>query len=265
MAVVISDALVLTQQALQDTRAPRLCWRNIVSETAITASSETAENPVTNLANPSTAFQWEAADATEQYIDIDIELVIDYIGIARHNLQPVAEIRIQFRIGVDYTTVFDWDNVPSRQVLLYFINEANPDGIRIGIRNNPVAPKIAVVYAGVSTVLQRNIYVGHTPITMGRDTVTVGSYSENGQYLGEIVRRESRNNSINLENLTPDWYRDNLDPFISQRPRKPAFFSWRPEKYPTEVGYVWISGNPRPSNQRPNGMMEISIDFEGIT
>ena len=258
-------AMVLSQVVDQlRPNAGRLCWRSIVSETVVTATSEEDDNPVTNLANPSTAFVWVATSTDQQDIDVEIGTVIDYIGIARHNLQQAAEIRIQFLVGATYFTVFDWANVPARQVLLYSINEAEPDGIRISIRNNPTPPSIAVLYAGVSTILQRNLYVGHTPITLGRNVSTVGGYSENGQYLGEVVRREGRSTSVQLSNLTPTWYRGELDPFIAQRPRKPAFFAWRPSSYPAEVGYVWLSGSPRPSNQRANGMMEISMEFEGI-
>lgn len=258
-------SLVLSQQTTTlRPNAGRLCWRNIVSESIVSATSEEDENPVTNLANPSTAFVWQATSTAQQDIDIEIGTVIDYIGIARHNLEQVAEIRIQVLSETSYITVFDWDNVPDRQVLLYFLNEAEPDGIRISIRNNPDPPTIAVVYAGVSTELERNIYVGHTPVTLGRDVVTVGGYSENGQYLGEVVRREGRSTSVSLSNLTPGWYRDSLDPFIRQRPRKPAFFAWRPGDYPNEVGYVWLTGSPRPNNQRANGMMEISMDFEAL-
>lgn len=264
MSIYISDSLTLTQQAIENPNAPRLCWQNIVTETNVTSSSEEALNPASNVGNPSTAFRWQATSTDEQHLDINTGLEIDYIGIARHNLEQDAEIKISFLVGLNYVTIFDWDNVPGRQVLLYFINEASPDSIRISVRNNPDPPQIAVVYVGVSTPLQRNIYVGHTPITMGRDVTTVGSYSESGQYLGEIVRREGRSSQINMQNLTPEWYRAELDPFIAQRPRRPAFFAWRTGKYPDEVGFIWVKGNPRPSNQRPNGMMEITLEIEGI-
>lgn len=263
--IYISDALVLSQ--VEDVLRPnagRLCWRTLISPGAVTASSETAENPVSNLANPSTAFVWVAEDTEEQYIDIELGTIIDYIGIARHNLQPSSEIRVQFGVGGVFFTAFDWAFVPNRQALLYLINEAEPDVVRIGLRGNPTPPSIGVVYAGVSTELQRNIYVGHTPVTLGRNVQPIGGYSENGQYLGELIRREGRATQVTLQNLTPDWYRGELDPFIAQRPRKPAFFAWRPGSYPAEVGYVWLTGSPQPSNQRPNGMMEISMQFEAL-
>jgi hypothetical protein len=262
MGIVIGNGLTLSQAALLNPNQARLCWQSSV--TAVTATSETDDNPATNILNPATAFSWEATSTADQDIDLATTGPLDYIGIARHNLGGAAEIRIRFLVGAVYTTIFDWAPVPGRQVLLYFINEAEPDGIQISIRNNATAPKVAVVYAGLSTELQRRIYVGHTPITLGRTLTTIGGYSESGQYLGELVRREGRTTSVSLSNLTPAWYRATLDPFFAQRPRRPAFWAWRPGDYPAEVGYVWVVGEPRPSNQRSNGMMSIGWDFEGI-
>ena len=264
MSVVIGDGLVLSSIGILNPNQPRLCWRNFVNEDDVSVTSQTDANPVTNLTNPSTAFIWQATSTAQQDIDFVISQPIDYIGIARHNLSGSAEIRIQFLVGGDYVTVFDWSPVPNRQVLLYLLNQATPDGVRISIRNNNNPPIIGVVYIGEATILERRIYVGHTPIVYGRQVETVGGFSENGQYLGELIRRESRSTQLTMQNLTPRFYRDELDPFLAQRPRRPAFFAWRPESYPTEVGYVWLTGSPQPQNQRPNGMMEISLNMDGI-
>lgn len=265
MSIVISNSMVLSTELIGiQPNAGVLAWQSIVTETNVTASSELETNPVTNLANPATVFTWQAANTDEQTIEVEVEQSIDYIGIARHNLSGSAEIRIQAGVNGDYYNLTGWEKPDDRQALLFLINEAEPDSVRIRIRNNIDPPVIGVLYVGLAMRLERNIYVGHTPITMGRDVQTVGGYSESGQYLGELIRREGRSTSVSLQNLTPQWYRDNLDAFIRRRPRKPAFFAWRPGKYPAEVGYVWIKGSPRPSNQRPNGMMQIDIQFEGI-
>lgn len=260
-----SPSLVLTQQALEDPNAPRLCWINYALPTNITATSELAIEPASNLGNPSTAFAWQSDSINQQDIDIQVgSLEIDYVGIARHNLEVTAEIRIQvFSDGI-YSTLFDWTAASTAQSILFLFSTASPESVRISIRNNPNPPRVAVIYVGVATRFERNIYVGHTPITMGRKSVSVGGFSESGQYLGTVTRRESFSNSIDLKNLTPTYYRSNLDPFINRSNRAPAFFSWRPESYPLEVGYVWITGNPRPENQRSNGMMQVTLNMEGI-
>lgn len=264
MSIVISDSLVLSQQAQLNPNNGRLCWRNIITPGNLSATSEQALQPASNMTNPSTSFAWQAEDTDQQDIDIVITSQIDYIGIARHNLRTVAEIRIQFLVGANYVTIFDWAQVPDRQAILYLINEASPEEVRISIRNNPEPPRIAVLYAGLSTLMQRRIYVGHTPVTYGRRLTVVGGMSESGQYLGEVTRRESRFTNVNLQNLTPDWYREELDPFFAQRPRRPAFWAWRPDRYSAEVGYCWLAGDPTMSNQLANGFVQASFDLEAI-
>ena len=106
MSVVIGDGLVLSQPTgILNPNQPRLCWRNFVSEDDVSVTSEEANNPVTNLTNPSTAFIWQATSTAQQDIDFDITQPIDYIGIARHNLNGSSEIRIQFLVGASYVTV----------------------------------------------------------------------------------------------------------------------------------------------------------------
>jgi len=264
MATVISNSLVISQKDLRSPNNPRLCWKNIITPTSVTATSQQPLQPVQNLANSSTSFAWQATSTSQQDIVISTGQNVDYVGIARHNLDQTAEYRLNIVVDGATFTLVPWSNVPPRQALLLLFNEAAPDQIVLSIRNNPEPPRIAVLYTGLSTVLQRRIYVGHTPITYGRNLSVVGGMSESGQYLGELIRRESRSTSVKMENLTPDWYRSELDPFFAQRPRKPCFWAWRPDSYSAEVAYAWISGDPDVSNQRANGMMETSFDLEAV-
>lgn len=263
--MAFSPSLVITQQGLVDPNLPRICWINYVTTTNISATSQTDLNPVSNMANPSTAFAWQAQDATEQQIEIEIgNIEVDYLGIARHNLEGSAEVKIELLSDGVYFTIFDWANVDSRQSLLFLFNTAAPDAVRFSIRNSVSTPRIAVMYCGISTTLQRSIYVGHTPITMGRNKTEIGGISQSGQYLGSNVTAEYYSTSASLENLTPEWYRQNLDPFINRSQPTPFFWTWRPDKYPEETAFCWLADTARPANQRANGMMQVSLSMEGI-
>lgn len=258
----LTSALVLSLQKISE-NAGRICYRNIVTPSTISATSALSGFPVTNMANPATAFGWEASSTADQTITISNTSrdPVDYIGFARHNL---AQQSLQIRVRFDGVTVQNWAQVSNRQAQLILFGEATPDTIQIDIRNASNAPKIAVLYVGKSVELQRNIYVGHTPINYGRNRAVVNGVSQSGEFLGEVVLNQTLSTSVSLQNLTPDWYRQTLDPFFSQAPRNPCFWAWRPESYPAEVGYCWVEGNPRPVNQRSNGMMEISWNFVGI-
>ena len=264
MSLVISSNMVLgTFVDIEiDPNTPRLCWRNRVTTDNVSATSAEGRNhPATNLANPSTAFTWKATSDADQTITVNTGgAQVDYLGFARHNLSTDAEIRVQFN-GI---TNLDWKQVPDDQSILALLNAGEPAEVTLDIRNNPDPPKIAVLYVGLSMPIQRNIYVGHTPITYGTRLEKIGGISESGQYLGELITRETRRSQISFQNLTPDWYRENMADYLKQRPRPPFFWAWRPQKYPDEVGFVWVRGNPEPSNQRANGMMSVDLDIEGI-
>jgi hypothetical protein len=137
----------------------------------------------------------------------------------------------------------------------------------VALKLQPAAtiPRAAVLYAGPLTILQRGIYVGHTPITDGLVTETVNNRSISGHYLGTTVLSRHNMTAVALANLTPAWYRTYLRPFIAAR--VPFFFAWKPETYPYEIGYGWFPDghNPKPSNQRNNGMMQVSWQMEGVT
>lgn len=261
MSIFISSALVVSSQGgVLD--APVMCFNNLVTSNNTTATSGLIDKPIANVANPATAWVWEAANASTQTITIMTDgSEVDYVGIARHNLNQIG---LTVRIKYNGVTVAPAQAVSDTQALLFLQNIAAPTTITITITGATVAPRIGVIYVGKSLQLQRGIGVGHTPITYGRNRKSINGVSENGQYLGEIVVRQTNSNQVNLQNLTPDWYRSQLDPYFAASPRVPCFFAWKPSKYASEVGYVWVEGDPQPVNQRSNGMMSVSWNFKGL-
>lgn len=209
------------------------------------------------------ADDWPAlVDTSGVKINIDASSQqVDYIGIARHNLNQAG---LTVTVKYDGITVVPETEIGEVQALLFLQNLAAPENVEIIIKGASIPPQIGVIRIGKSLRLERNIYVGHTPITYGRSRKTVNGVSENGQYIGEIVVRQSNVTSVSLQNLTASWYRSMLDPFFAQTPRQPCFWAWRPETYPDEVGYAWIEGEPQMSNQRSNGMVEANWNFRAI-
>lgn len=249
---------------------PLVCYHNVVTASGLTASSENVDFPVTNVANPATDLIWKASSAALTTIDIsnDTSETVDYVGIVGHNFGTAGiAVRLQVDTGsgyVDLTTdvIPDDDSpllfrLPSQQALIW-------DTIRIRMAAGSAAPQLAVVYCGQTMVLQRRLYVGHTPINMGRSVAVVNGISESGNYLGAVIVGQMFESQIDIQNMAPGWYRLVLDPFIEVCKSTPFFFAWRPETYPDEIGYCWVTNDPRPENQRPNGMMSIGITIRGI-
>ena len=114
-------------------------------------------------------------------------------------------------------------------------------------------------------ISQRRIYVGHTPLTYAKKTKISTGRSESGQFLGRIVISELSQATVELDNMTPDWYRLYLQPFIDHAKTLPFFFAWRPLTYPNEVGYAWVMNDPALLNSRSNGMCKTTIEMGGIS
>lgn len=246
---------------------PRIGFRNIVAAASLSATSAEDGFPVTNLGNPATFLLWRAADATTQDIVVTLgtSRTIDYLGIARHNLGTVgADYTLQSSPdGMAWTTVVT-ANPSDDRVIFHTFDPVAESNYRLRIESSVSAPQLAVLYLGELLVMERRLYVGHTPVPFGLRRVVSTGRSESGQFLGRTRRRQTVNFDISMPNLTPEWVRDELEPFIDVSDVTPFFWAWRPEAYPAEVAYCWTADDPATTNQRPNGMMEFQTSVQGI-
>lgn len=256
---------------------PLIGYENIVTTTNIAATSAHADYPVTNLANSSTYSRWQGGDngsplsGVDEYLTVTVSSPdpIDYVAIARHNF---GSAQIPISIEVDdglgdspghhevIPSVLLADDTP----VLFRFSPLSLTSLRVRLQPGSEVPTAAVLYVGKLLVLQRRIYVGHTPMKYGRNARILTGRSEAGHFLGRVVLQETRESSVSLQNLTPSWYRTYLDPFIQDSKENPFFFAWRPQSYPYETGFAWLTNEPKPVNQRANGMMQIDLQMSGV-
>lgn len=263
MSVYLSQALALTLAATTDNDAGIIGYDNLLTIGNVTATSSATNYPATNLANPSTVSLWRSAVTTTQYVTINAVGTADYVGLARHNLSA-ATVSVEAFNGTSWVEVFAEQVLGSNAPAILRFSSTSASQFRLKIQNATTAPEIAILYVGELLELQRRIYVGHTPITYGRQTTVQSGRSESGNFLGRVVLQERLATSVQLENLTPNWYRESLDPFIVFAKMNPFFYSWRPTSYPEEVGFCWLTNDAQPVNQRANGMMSITLDLGGF-
>ena len=278
MSVVISNSLtlgdVVSGGGTINGNNPIIGYRNLVTTANLSSTTQDPNYPTTNLGNPSTSLKWvgNASPPADEYVTVAVNTAeeIDYVGIARHNF-GTAQITVSVEGLVDAEALPEvWDEIVEEtipandQPLILRFAPAAYASIRIRLQPGTAAPTAAVVNVGKLLVLQRRIYVGHTPINYGRSSKVVNAKSENGGFLGRIVLNEAVTTSVELQNLTPDWYRTYFDPFVTAAREKPFFWAWRPRDYPAECGFAWLTNDPTPNNQRPNGMMQVSFEMGGI-
>lgn len=271
---IISTNLVLTADDSNpnlNANSPAIGYHNLVTVTSVTAGTADTNYPVTNLANPMTFLEWRAADNTTQYLTIDLAAYgsnpTDYVAIAKHNWSS-AGITISLEGSTDGTTypltLISPQVLASDEPLIMRYTPQILLKVRVKFVGGTTPARAAVAYAGKLLTIERNIYVGHTPMPYGRKRDVVNGRSESGNFLGRVVTGEKRMTSVSLENLRASWHRTYLDPFFKASAKTPFFFAWRPGTYPTEVGYGWMPDDPTMSNQRSNGMVSASFNIEGI-
>lgn len=269
MSIILSRDIVLTDTSTEDPNAGHIGYQTLLERSNTVADYAEQFFPIENVANPATNLFWRSTSLGVQYITVSAGLNagIDYVGFANHNFGSGG---IAYQIeGSDDGDV--WEPISDEMI---------PDSDAPHVQVFPLAvytlyrikltpsstivPRCSVIYLGKMLVLQRRTYVGHTPITMGRETTISNNRSETGQFLGRVVRREYLQTGVKLKNLTPEWYRSYFDDFVEAARTTPFFWAWRPVDYPTEVGYCWAKDDIVPENQRANGMMSVSFKMQGI-
>lgn len=268
--IVISSSPVLAPVSSDtiDARNPRIGWHNLVRFDNVIADEQTDDEPVINIANPTTYLLWRGQTTNEQSVFVTLEsaATIDYFAIAKHNFgSSGATLAFQSSVdGSSWTTRVSAFALNTDDVMIREFDPVTAGFFRLLITPGVVPPSIGVLYIGEILALQRRIYVGHTPLPYGRNTTVSTGRSESGHFLGRVLRRQFLESAVDLQNITPDWYRAEMDPFIDAARVSPFFWAWRPGDYPFETGYAWLMDDPRVSNQRPNGMMQASFSMQGI-
>lgn len=265
--IVISSAVVLSAPDPVTLDAPVIGWKNVLTPAGIVADSALSDFPATNLANPATHQEWRAATAVEQYLTVTTNEVdpIDYVGIARHNFAS-AEIAVSIEgyIGGVWVEIVEEVMLPDDGPALFRFSPQSLSQIRIRMQAGLVPPRAAVVYVGKLLIMERRIYVGHTPLPHGRRASVANNRSESGNFLGRIVLGAWRESVVPLSLISPDWYRANLDTFLRSGRDDPFFFAWRPETYPRETGYAWLLDDPMPAPAGPSNLISLDLKLAGI-
>lgn len=277
MSVVIGSGVVLTDATNGiNGDNPIIGYENLITISNVSADSADVNFPASNLANNSTRLKWLGeASSADQYIVVNLSgntEEIDYLAIARHNMgSGLFPVSVEVLTDAAESPTL-WTEVVADVILpndgpaIFRFDPVVAEAIRFRMQPSSLDldPTIAVMYVGKLLVMQRRLYVGHEPATYGRVTKVTNGRSESGNFLGRIVLNEQVRSSAAFNNLTPSWWRTYLDPFLIAGKEQPFFFAWRPSSYPRECGFMWLTNDPRLNNQRANGMVQTTLEMQGI-
>jgi hypothetical protein len=276
--VVASGLVVLPGADGYNTDSPIVGYRNIVTSANITATTEETGHPATLLANPATHLYWRSgagSPSSDEYLTVTTGSSddVDYLAVAAHNFGTAQATLTVEGVTAEPASPADWVELAGPMIpaddgpIIFRWNPASYYAVRLHISQSGVAgvtPQCAVLYVGLLLMLQRRIYVGHSPINYHRRATIANHRSVNGAFLGRIVLSERNLTTITINHMTPDWFRASLWPFIQSAVETPFFFAWRPGTYPLESGYAWLTDDPAPNNASANGLMSISLNVEGV-
>lgn len=270
MPILISPALVITPVDTYPATYPVVGWDNQVAFSNITSDSADTSYPVTNLANPNTSQKWLSAGTAEQLVTVSsLEGLSDYVGIARHNFGTAGiEVSVE---GITAEPGAVWEEVfpgvlpaDDTPLLLRFASDYYI-GLRLRLIPDATAPSAAVLYAGLALVLMRGLQPGFTPITAGQTVEMLNGRSERGEHLGAIITGQARDSTATIKTLDPDWYTENMKPFVdAANLGQPFFFAWNPSEHPDEIGFCWFESTVRPVYAQLTQEIDISLPMGGL-
>jgi hypothetical protein len=257
--VIFPNSLILSAEAAGEPLVnPRIGYHTHTrdDDVIVTASTETEAGPKEMPLEPSTHGYWQGSAMPATWtIDLGATRSIDYLGIAEHTIGTEgAAVTVETSMGdtegsppVQIWTALGGEVSPGDDAPLLFLDDArNARFVRITLTGD-FAPKLGVVYTGLTLAMQRPPEMGYEPITLSRQTELHGSMSRGGQFLGQAVKKYGVQSPISFTRLEHDWYRENFDPFVKSARQFPYFFAWRPEDYPEEIAFVWTMEDIKPS------------------
>ena len=265
MPVILSPSIVQNGAAVPLSHA-RIGWRTLTRDATLTFTGGAAEGfPADAVQRATTWERWKPASLPASLtFDAGSGVTADYLGIAAHTLGSSANT-VTLEYSADAVTWAEVEtlNPGSDEPVMLLFGDIAARYWRLTVSGASV-PVIGVVYIGEVLAMERRIYGGHKPVTLSRETEVRPNRSEKGQFLGRYIKRQGYATGYEWDNLTPDWYRVEFDPFVAAARTYPFFISWYPLKYANEVAFGWTTTRDiQPSNTGTGeGLMQVGFNIE---
>lgn len=240
-------------------RNARIGWDNEL----ILSTVEPAEAAVTLI--PTTWERYRTAGTMTVTYLVGASFLLDYVGLAGHNFagKTVVIEYSQSEAADDWVEIYNDIPADNRAIMALLGYDVLVAVLRVRVTVDGADNELAVVYAGAALQMPREIYGGHRPINMARQTEYTGNMSDRGQWLGRNVMRQGLRTAYEWHFLRPDWIRDYFEPFAVSAVTTPFFIAWRPEGYPTEVAYGCTNEDISPVNIGQNFYMNVGFTVVG--
>jgi len=237
----------------------------------ISVSSEDENFPIDNLNNVATHLRWQSVEDQSGDINIDISTdadTINYVAFVGHNFlgyQVSVQAYIPDSPGDFFTLIGPTDVTDSGPLILEF-EEGDYEIIRVTIIGDGTR-YAANMYCGLLLRMDRSVRVDQeqTPTRRGQKTDVLTGFSENGNFLGRLVRNSIYESKLSFNNIDRDFYAEEMHVWVRFfLPTVPFFLAWAPDDYPEETAYVWTTNDPIPTQNMMTRNYSLALELRGF-
>lgn len=230
----------------------RILYDNLLFNYSSVTSS-TGTNPSYSVI-PNTYKSWQFSTTGWIKYTLTSSQSIDTVCIGAHNLANGSyTVRAFYRETAAGSLVgfAPQKTVTSNAPIMFHVDTpVNAEVIEIYTTVGTGDGQIGYVSAGTALQLQRPFFSGHTPITMGDNTVYRNNMTDGGEFTSRSIIRKGFSNSVSLDNVDRTWIQDYFLDFKEVSKEYLYFIAWNLLEYPNEVGLCMTGG-------------DISLQFSG--
>ena len=231
---------------------PIIGWRSSTRGLLPIASS----GDPSNLTNGLTYGPWSPT-TTPATLEWTIPAGFDYVAIVGENLGIVHVERFD---GLTWNSV---GGLVGGDVRLVTFDPNTDTLVRLVFTTG--SPKVHYVAIGEKLRMYRSLKGGHAPILLNRrDTIRPSRSDNAGVWTGRQFPRRAYKASLSFSAIPENWYRSEFQPFVEDAKSNPFFIVERPQDYPEEVAYCYLTGDPNPSHQDVTSRLNVTVDADGF-
>lgn len=249
-------------------RLPRIGYNNLGVGATVTATSTAVGYDPAQLFDWKPFTLWTPATSGTHYVNVvpASATPVNYFAIAQHNLGTNGgTIKLQYSTngGGSWSDATTLIAPVSDETIWQSFDDITANDWRIQVNSTP-ASVIGVVSFGAAYLPYFGQLEGFSPTKLARDVEIYANQSEEGLSLGRSILRRNTKNSITFNNMsTSDVYNLWL-PFIKHAEKKPFFFVWLYEDYPSDVGLVETTEKIEPPRFTSHGRMSVTLNLIGL-
>lgn len=219
---------------------PKLLFNTVLTDDNVDVTDHTPPHDIEGALSFLTFEYWGfSSSQTLTASDADTNAV-DSLGIYGDGIEGLGVDVSYSQDGLTYTEVLN-DTIDKDGASLFLFDSAVL--AKYWVINFTIASgagcKIRNIALGESLELERCIMGSFSPSPYNRVSSLISSKSGVAQHLSKKLIFEGFETQINLNMISSEWGRNQLQTFVNHARRSAYYFSWNPEEYPSEAIYGW--------------------------